>query len=113
MATAARHDDTWYRSRLALPPARPRLVIDTDAANEIDDQFALAWALLCPERLRLEAVYAAPFSFEHRRQEAIRARVARDQPGAASAADHELLREHAARLQHYEQRDWLEAPVDL
>jgi len=38
----------WYAQRLAPPNAecgRPRVVIDTDAANEIDDQFALAWAL--------------------------------------------------------------------
>ena len=60
-----RQDDAWYRNRLALPPARPRLVIDTDAANEIDDQFALAWALLSPQ-LDIQAVYAAPFSFAHR-----------------------------------------------
>jgi purine nucleosidase len=63
------YDDAWYRERLADPAARPRVVIDTDAANEIDDQFALAWALLSPERLRVEAVYAAPFSFAHRRGE--------------------------------------------
>ena len=37
------------------------MVLDTDTANEIDDQFALAWALLSQERLTLEAVYAAPF----------------------------------------------------
>ena len=61
------HGDDWYRARLALPAARPRVVIDTDAANEIDDQFALAWALMANEALQLEAVYAAPFSFAHRR----------------------------------------------
>ena len=44
-----------------------RVVIDTDAANEIDDQFALAWALLSPGQLQVDAVYAAPFSFAHRR----------------------------------------------
>ena len=38
-----------------------RLFIDTDAANEIDDQFALAWALLAPDRLEIEAIAAAPF----------------------------------------------------
>ena len=46
-------------------PARPdgplRVVIDTDAANEIDDQFALAWALLAPEHLTIEALHAAPY----------------------------------------------------
>jgi len=40
-----------------------RVVIDTDAANEIDDQFALALALLAPERLKIEAITAAPFAF--------------------------------------------------
>ncbi|MDQ6882555.1 MAG: nucleoside hydrolase, partial [Pseudomonadota bacterium] len=49
------------------PSGRVRAVIDTDAANEIDDQFALAWALLSPDKLQVEAVYAAPFSFAHRR----------------------------------------------
>ncbi len=46
-------------------PERPdgplRVVIDTDAANEIDDQFALAWALSAPNRLNIEAICAAPF----------------------------------------------------
>jgi purine nucleosidase len=71
------HDDAWYRARLAPPPsvirhtaiqaARPKIIIDTDAANEIDDQFALAWALLSSDQLDVQAVYAAPFSFAHRR----------------------------------------------
>jgi purine nucleosidase len=46
--------------RLGRPPPGASIVLDTDAANEIDDQFALAYALLSPE-LHLEAVYAAPF----------------------------------------------------
>jgi inosine-uridine nucleoside N-ribohydrolase len=37
------------------------IVLDTDTYNEIDDQFAVAYALLSPE-LAVEAVYAAPFS---------------------------------------------------
>jgi purine nucleosidase len=52
-------------------------------------------------------VYAAPFSFEHRRQEAMRARVARDAPAQADARDHWLLAEHGARLRHFEARGWL------
>jgi inosine-uridine nucleoside N-ribohydrolase len=36
-------------------------VLDTDTYNEIDDQFALAYALLSEERLSVDAVYAAPF----------------------------------------------------
>lgn len=50
--------------RLALlepPTGRVRLVLDTDTDNEIDDQFALVYALLSPERLEVEAVYAAPY----------------------------------------------------
>jgi purine nucleosidase len=51
------------------PPAGPvRVVLDTDAANEIDDQFALAYAVLSPERLAVEAVYAAPFQRPGRRR---------------------------------------------
>ncbi len=110
---AARHDDDWYRARLVEPRARVRVVIDTDAANEIDDQFALAWALLSPDRLALLAVYATPFSFEHRRHEMIRARAARDDPAAATPADLELLRQHAARLAHFERRGWPLETVDL
>ena len=56
--------------RLALPAKgeRLRVVIDTDAHNEIDDQFALAWALLSQDRLEIEGVYAAPYSFAHHQQ---------------------------------------------
>ena len=43
------------------------MLIDTDAANEIDDPFAIAWALLAPEQLDVQAIYAAPYSFAHRR----------------------------------------------
>jgi inosine-uridine nucleoside N-ribohydrolase len=38
-----------------------RMVLDTDTYNEVDDQFALVYALLSPERLAVEAIYAAPF----------------------------------------------------
>ena len=47
--------------RLAWPMERVEMVLDTDTYNEIDDQFALVQALLSPERLQVEAVYAAPF----------------------------------------------------
>jgi inosine-uridine nucleoside N-ribohydrolase len=60
MTTAALSDE--QRIRLLAPPAGPvRMVLDTDTYNEIDDQFALAYTLLSPERLALEAIYAAPF----------------------------------------------------
>lgn len=48
-------------ARLHLPSGRLRIVIDTDTYNEVDDQFAVAYALLAPERLVVEAIYAAPF----------------------------------------------------
>ncbi len=51
-----------YRMERLEPPQKPvRMVLDTDAYNEVDDQFALAYALLSRERLDVEAVYAAPF----------------------------------------------------
>ena len=53
-------------TRLALlaPPTGPvAMVLDTDTYNEIDDQFALVYALLSPN-LQVEAVYAAPFHNE-------------------------------------------------
>src|SRR5689334_9708624 len=43
------------------PTGRVRMVLDTDTYNEIDDQFALVYALLSPERIACEAIYAAPF----------------------------------------------------
>ena len=50
------------RLRLLAPrPGRVRAVLDTDTYNEIDDQYALVHMLLSPERIALEAIYAAPF----------------------------------------------------
>lgn len=46
---------------LELPEGKIDMVLDTDTFNEVDDQFALAYALLSPERLNVEAIYAAPF----------------------------------------------------
>lgn len=51
-------------ARLALlqpPKGRIRAVLDTDTFNEIDDQFALTQLLLSSDRIRTEAIYAAPF----------------------------------------------------
>ena len=55
----------FVTERLTPPTGRMRVLIDTDTANEIDDQFALAWALLRPDRLDVLAVTAEPFSFAH------------------------------------------------
>ena len=48
-------------NRLEPPTGKIRMVLDTDTYNEIDDQFAVAYALLSPEQLDVEALYAAPF----------------------------------------------------
>jgi hypothetical protein len=48
--------------RLKPPQGKVRVVIDTDTYNEVDDQFALAYALLSPEKIEVEAAYTAPFS---------------------------------------------------
>ncbi|MDC9823063.1 nucleoside hydrolase [Devosia sp. ZB163] len=50
------------RLKLLTPRAgRLRAVLDTDTYNEIDDQYALVQAVLSPERIDLQAIYAAPF----------------------------------------------------
>jgi len=48
-------------SRLAPPSGNVRAVLDTDTYNEIDDQFAVAYAMLSPRHISMEAIYAAPF----------------------------------------------------
>lgn len=46
---------------LERPAGKVDLVLDTDAYNEIDDQFAISYALHAPEKINLLALYAAPF----------------------------------------------------
>ena len=58
-------DRDLLAQRLAPPKGPVRVVIDSDAANEIDDQYAIAWALLSPDRITVEATVAEPFSFRH------------------------------------------------
>lgn len=36
-------------------------MIDTDITNEVDDQFAVVWALLRPDRVRLVGLHACPY----------------------------------------------------
>lgn len=50
------------RLELLTPPSKVvHAVIDTDTFNEVDDQFAIVHALLSPEKLKIDAIYAAPF----------------------------------------------------
>ena len=53
------------RELLATPPQGAVLdvVFDTDPTNEVDDQFAMVWALLHPERLRVVGLHACPYGF--------------------------------------------------
>ncbi len=51
------------RLNMLVPPqGKVDVVFDTDTYNEIDDQFALVYALLSQDKLNIKAVYAAPFS---------------------------------------------------
>ena len=54
-------DDAFRLERLTPPAGTVRMVLDTDTFNEIDDQFAVVYSLLSPERISVEAIYAAPF----------------------------------------------------
>ncbi len=45
------------------------VVLDTDAATEVDDPFAISYLLLSPERFTLKAIYAAPFAMNERAQD--------------------------------------------
>jgi purine nucleosidase len=53
--------DSHAIERLAPPAGRVRAVLDTDTYNEVDDQYALAYAVLGAS-FDLQAVYAAPFA---------------------------------------------------
>ena len=47
--------------KLEPPKGKIHMVLDTDTYNEVDDQFAMAYSLLSPEKMEVEAIYAAPF----------------------------------------------------
>lgn len=58
--TAAEHRRLAEHRWLTRARSNP-VVFDTDTDNEIDDHFAVAWALAGDDGLDLSAVYAAPF----------------------------------------------------
>lgn len=47
---------------IPLRQGRARVLLDTDAGNYYDDQFALAYAALSHDSVEIDAVYAAPFA---------------------------------------------------
>ncbi len=54
-------DESVRIKKLTPPTGKIKMVLDTDTYNEVDDQFALAYAVLSPEKIDLQAIYAAPF----------------------------------------------------
>jgi purine nucleosidase len=51
-----------HLQRLAPPAGRVPMLLDTDPYNEIDDQFAITYALLSSDKLDVKAIHAAPFA---------------------------------------------------
>lgn len=56
--------DEVREKKTLVPTGKIEIVIDSDTKNEIDDQYAIAWALKEKDRLDLKAVYAAPYSHD-------------------------------------------------
>lgn len=50
---------------LEVPAGPIDAVLDTDTYNEIDDQFALSYMMLSPEKITIKGLYAAPFFNNH------------------------------------------------
>lgn len=53
--------ETQRIKNMTCPQGKTDIVIDSDAYNEIDDQFAISYAIHAPEKLTVKAFYAAPF----------------------------------------------------
>lgn len=88
--------DTRRMQMFADHPGPARVLIDTDAANEIDDQFAIAWAMLSPDRMDVEAIVAEPYGHLHMREELVAAVKARQENTGTDLAEdkHEAWASH-------------------
>jgi hypothetical protein len=64
---AVQKRDARQRRVPFIPPKdqKLRVIIDTDARNEIDDIWAIALALRCPERFQIEGFVAANYDNEN------------------------------------------------
>ncbi len=71
-----------------IPPGnqRIRVIIDTDARNEIDDLYAIALAVRCPERFQIEGFVAA--NYDNESPDAGPASVASSARAIAAVLDH-------------------------
>lgn len=58
-------DEITRIKRMQKPTGMVDVILDTDTYNEIDDQFALSYLVRSEEKLRLQAVYVAPFYNHH------------------------------------------------
>lgn len=58
----------YQRVKMLSYPTAEKIdvVLDTDAATEVDDQFAISHFLSSPERIELKAIYAAPFAMNEK-----------------------------------------------
>ena len=54
-------DQFQLLKNLEVPSGKIDVVLDTDAFNEIDDQFAISYLLRSSEKLNVRAILAAPF----------------------------------------------------
>ncbi|MCL1792972.1 MAG: nucleoside hydrolase [Oscillospiraceae bacterium] len=54
-------DTLTHIKNLERPSANIDVILDTDAYNEIDDQFAIAYMFANRQKLNIKAIYAAPF----------------------------------------------------
>ncbi len=50
-----------YLKNLEVPTGKVDIILDTDAYNEIDDQYAISLMLKSPEKFNVKAITAAPF----------------------------------------------------
>ena len=50
-----------FMSNLKTPDRMVDVILDTDAYNEIDDQFAISYMLANSEKLNVRGICAAPF----------------------------------------------------
>lgn len=95
MTSFPKLSDDLMKQRLAPPNGPVRLIIDTDTNNEIDDQFALAWALLSQDQLEIEGILAEPFSFAHLREGLLRAHKLSESSEVHSPDDEALLAKYS------------------
>ena len=54
-----------FHKNLTPPKGKVDVILDTDAYNEIDDQYAISYMLANPEKLNVLGITAAPFYNEN------------------------------------------------